>query len=135
VAVIVADASVLIATLDADDAHHRGARAALAEAWTEREAIVVPAVAYAESMVRPLAAGGEALARAEAFFATQVVEPLTRPAARIAGALRARHRGLRMPDALILATAIELDADAVVTADGRWRDLDVGTRVRVIRPD
>jgi predicted nucleic acid-binding protein len=40
-----------------------------------------------------------------------------------------------MPDALILATAIELDADAVVTADGRWRDLDVGTRVRVIRPD
>jgi len=134
-AVIVADASVIIATLDADDAHHRGARSALADVWASRVPVVVPAVAYAESMVRPLAVGGEPLRRAEAFFATQIIEPLTAAAARGAALLRARHRSLRMPDALILGSALDLDADAVLTADERWADLAVGLRVRVIRPD
>ena len=131
---IVADTSVLIATLDAGDAHHAGARSALAEAWAAREQVVVPAVAYAETMVRPLAVGGEALARAEAFFATQQVRPLTREAARGGALLRARHPSLRMPDALILGTAVELGADVVMTADERWAGLDAGPRIDVIRP-
>ncbi len=134
-AVIVADASVIIATLDADDPHHHPARAALNEAWAAREPVVVPAVAYAESMVRPLAVGGEPLRRAEAFFATQLIEPLSGRAARSAALLRARHRSLRMPDALILGSALDLEAGIVMTADERWADLDVGLRVRVIRPD
>jgi predicted nucleic acid-binding protein len=134
-AVIVADASVVIATLDAEDAHHRSARAALGEAWSAREPVVIPAVAYAEAMVRPLAVGGKPLQRAEAFFATQTIEPLTAAAARAAAVLRARHRSLRMPDALILGSALDLTADVVVTADERWAELDAGLRIRVIRPD
>ena len=94
----------------------------------------MPAVAYAESMVRPLAVGGEPLRRAEAFFATQFIEPLTAAAARAAVGMRARHRSLRMPDALILGSALDLGAEAVMTADERWADLDVGLRVRVIGP-
>lgn len=134
-AVIVADASVIIATLDADDALHRAARAALSDAWTAREPVVVPAVAYAESMVRPLAVGGEPLRRAEAFFAALAIQPLTATAARAAALLRARHRSLRLPDALILGSALDLAADSVMTADERWAGVAAGLRVSVIRPD
>jgi len=37
-----------------------------------------------------------------------------------AAALRARHRTLKLPDALVIATASELDADRLVTTDRRW---------------
>lgn len=128
----VADASVLIATLDADDAHHDAARRALTAAWDSQERIVVPVIAYAETMVRPLALGGDVLARADRFFETQTIEALTPPAARTAGSLRARHSWLRLPDALILATAVTLGAERVLTADRRW--IEVDERVEVITP-
>ena len=38
-----------------------------------------------------------------------------------AAALRARHRALTLPDALVLATGDVLDATAVLTTDGAWR--------------
>ena len=128
----VPDASVLIAALDADDVHHHAARRVLAAAWDAQEPIVVPVVAYAETMVRPLAIGGELLARADSFFGTQTIEPLTPRYARAAGILRARHSWLRLPDALILATAMTLGADRVLTADRRWVEVD--QRVEVVTP-
>jgi len=130
VGLTVPDTSVLIAALDADDTHHDAARRALAAAWDAQEQIVVPVVAYAETMVRPLAIGGEVLRRADRFFETQRIEPLTAPYARAAGGLRARHGWLRLPDALILATAMTLGADRVLTADRRWVEVD--ERVEVI---
>jgi hypothetical protein len=45
------------------------------------------------------------------------VEPLSPEMARRAAALRARHARLRLPDALVLATAEVLDAAPVLTAD------------------
>lgn len=54
--------------------------------------------------------------------------------ARSAAALRARHgRALRLPDALVLATAIELRAHRLLTTDAGWPLLDVP--VQVIGPD
>ena len=125
----VPDSSVLIAALDAGDVHHEPARRALAGAWEGR--IVIPVIAYAETMVRPLAVGEGALDRADRFFVTQAIEPLTAAAARAAGLLRSRYRWLRLPDALILATAIDLAADRILTADERWAQVDA--RVEVIR--
>jgi predicted nucleic acid-binding protein len=131
--VTVLDASVVIAALDDRDAHHRAARDALGAAWDGRETIVVPAVAYAETMVRPLAAGGATLARADAFFRTQVIEPLSVAAARHAARLRAETGWLRLPDALIVGTALALGAEAILTADERWATIDVAPTITVVR--
>jgi predicted nucleic acid-binding protein len=48
------------------------------------------------------------------------VESLSPEMARRAAALRARHARLRLPDALVLATADVLDAARVLTADRAW---------------
>jgi PIN domain nuclease of toxin-antitoxin system len=45
---------------------------------------------------------------------------------------RARHRSLRLPDALVLATADVAAADVVLTGGKRWADMD--PRIEVI-PD
>jgi predicted nucleic acid-binding protein len=37
-----------------------------------------------------------------------------------AARLRARHRSLRLPDALVIATAAEAAADLLVTTDQGW---------------
>jgi predicted nucleic acid-binding protein len=34
--------------------------------------------------------------------------------------LRARHARLRLPDALVIATAVERSADELITTDRRW---------------
>ena len=63
------------------------------------------------------------------------VEPATRV---IGAAAAASLRGapgpsLRLPDALIVATAIVLDADRIITTDARWPALAV--RVELLRKD
>ena len=51
--------------------------------------------------------------------------------AAVAAELRSRNGNrLRLPDALVVATAIVLGAGRVVTTDGRWPDLPV--RVDVV---
>jgi predicted nucleic acid-binding protein len=58
VAIVVLDASVIIAFLDAGDAHHAAASAAVRQA--RREALVLPSSAYAEVLVDPWRRGPEA---------------------------------------------------------------------------
>ena len=55
------------------------------------------------------------------FFAqtTSTRIPLDEAVAERAAELRAAHKALKMPDALILATA-DLHADVVLTGDERW---------------
>ncbi len=135
-ALTVLDAGVVIAMLDATDAHHSVARAALREALDRGDALVLPASAYAECLVGPLRRGPEAAATVDAFVQALParVEPVTRSIARAAAVLRARHgRAVRLPDALVLATAIELQAHRLLTTDAGWPLLDVP--VQVIGPD
>jgi len=128
VGLIVLDASVVIAARDRDDAHHDNVTAAL-RARDRSADLAVPASAYAEAMVGPTQRGAAAVRRADALFDELArIEPVTRPVAKMAAALRLR--GLRLPDALVVAAGIELDADAVWTTDARWRRFD--KRVRVI---
>jgi predicted nucleic acid-binding protein len=118
-AVTVLDASVVIAFLDANDAHHSAAIDAIGNAG--RQALVLPASAYAETLVDPWRAGSEAITLVKRFLAELGVriEPLTAEIAERAARLRSMHRGLRLPDALVLATADVLDA-TVLTADRAW---------------
>jgi len=119
----------LIAALDRGDPHHRVAREAVGGARRTHE-LVIPVVAYAEAMVGAIAQGAEA-ERIVDGFCTRIgnVAPLDGRGARRGAALRAAF-GLALPDAMILGTAIELDADVVLTADRRWKDAD--PRVRVV---
>jgi predicted nucleic acid-binding protein len=128
----VLDAGVLIAVLDAEDVHHDRARAALATIRDRGGRLVVPASAYAEILVAPLrqsSAQGDAVdSFIDALPAT--VEPATRAIARRAAELRARHgTRVRLPDALVVATAIVQGAARVLTTDARWPELGVPVEV------
>jgi predicted nucleic acid-binding protein len=128
----VLDAGVVIAALDTDDAHHGPALVALRAARDRGDRLVLPASAYAEAMVGPNRRGPQAVATLDAFLDALpvAVEPATREIARSAAVLRARHgRSLRLPDALVLATADVLGADVVFTTDAGWPGTGVVVRV------
>ena len=132
----VLDAGIIIAVLDADDVHHHAARGALRQALERGAALVLPASAYAEAMVGPHRRDRDAATTLDAFIDAlpAAVAPATRDIARVAAALRARHgRTLRLPDALVLATAEVLGAESVLTTDAGWPD--TGVVVQVVGPN
>jgi len=124
---VVVDAGIVIAILDARDRHHAAARAAIAALSSSKE-LVLPASAYSEVMVHPFEDGPDEVALADGFIDALParVEPASRQIARAAAELRARHgRLLRLPDALVIGTAIVIGADRVVTTDARWPDTGI----------
>jgi predicted nucleic acid-binding protein len=118
---IVLDASVAIAALSADDAHHDAAVDALAGA--SEDDLVFAATTRAEILVGPARLGGKTLAAARDFADGCETVPVGATVADEAAALKARHRGLSLPDAIALVVAEMIDADAVWTFDRRWRDV------------
>lgn len=130
-ALVVLDASVVIAFLDPDDALH----AAAVEALTthQHDELLIPTSAYAEILVAPNRRGDAAVAEVEAFLADFAIrlEALTPAIARAAAKLRSDSRSLRLPDALVLATAEELGADVVLTGDESWAQ--ISDRVTLIQ--
>ena len=58
------------------------------------------------------------------------VVPVFRPTARAAAELRARH-GLKLPDAIIVATALAAGCDVIVGNDKEWRKLQEIPYVRL----
>ena len=119
----VVDAGILIGFLDASDAHHENARRALADASERGDEILIPASALVECLVGPARRGNEAVAIALEFVARFpiVVVPLDDAVAEAAARQRAKHgQRLRLPDALVVATAEVLDADVLITTDRGW---------------
>jgi predicted nucleic acid-binding protein len=132
VGLTVLDASILIAVLDADDAHHGAARAGLAARLEQGDSFVVPVTAYAEALVGALAQGEQAVQTVDAFIDALParIEPATELIGREAARLRATYgTRLKLPDAFVIATGIQLAADRVLTADGGWPKLDVEVQV------
>jgi predicted nucleic acid-binding protein len=119
---IIIDASVAIAALAADDAHHQAASAALA--GVPDDELVLAATTRAEILVGPARVGGSALASARSFVDGCATIPVTASIADNAAALKARHRALSLPDAIALVVADLIDADAVWTFDRRWSGVD-----------
>jgi predicted nucleic acid-binding protein len=118
---IVLDASVAIAALSADDAHHDAAVHELAGATDDE--LVLAATTRAEILVGPARVGGKTLAVARDFADGCETVPVSAAIADDAAALKARHRGLSLPDTIALVVAELIDADAVWTFDRRWRDV------------
>lgn len=117
------DAGVLIGFLDSGDAHHHAARRALAEAQARGDRIVIAASAFAEALVGPSRAGAGAVSAVQD-FADRLplgVAALDADIAVVAARLRARHDAkLKLPDALVVATAVHLLADVLLTTDRGW---------------
>jgi len=131
-ALTILDAGILIAILDSSDAHHAAAREAVTHARSQGDELAVPASAYAEVLVGPFRQGANAVAKVDEFLAALParVSPATREIAATAAKLRAQHgTKLRLPDALVVATAVELGAALLLTTDGRWPSLPIHVTV------
>jgi predicted nucleic acid-binding protein len=108
VAALILDASVLIALLDTADAQHRRAVDEVEAADKTGAELVTPASAFTEALVAFARKDRISDAR-EAILAMGVrVTPFSASTAERAAELRARHGPLRLPDAIVLATARQL---------------------------
>jgi predicted nucleic acid-binding protein len=122
--VVVLDAGVVIALLERRDAHHEAALAAVAIVRGRGDRLLLPASAYSEVLVRPSALGPDMVLAVDGIVDALPADivAIDRPIAAKAARLRARYgRSLRLPDALVLATAEAVGADLVLSTDA---DLD-----------
>jgi predicted nucleic acid-binding protein len=111
VGALILDASVLIGLLDSKDPHHDAAVEAVELADQAARELITPASAYSEAL--------DAFARADRITDAHnavagmgiTVTPMNAVIAERAAALRASHSSLRLPDAIVLATALELDGE------------------------
>ena len=116
------DAGVIIGFLDADDAHHVEATSSLTQALDNGDQLAMAASALAECLVGPARRSEQAIQVVRDTFERLPIEivNLNPEIAIEAARLRSRHRSLRLPDALVIATSAVVEADQLVTTDGRW---------------
>lgn len=115
---LILDASVLIGLLDSSDPHHPVAVNDVEAADQAGAALQTPASAYSEALVAFARADRVTDARESIAGMGIAVAPLTAEIGERAAGLRAEHERLRLPDALVLATARGLGAD-LLTYDDR----------------
>lgn len=114
------DASVVIGLLEAGDAHHARAVRELRRSGERQDRLLLAASAYAEALVGPTKQGCEAIVDGFIRDSRTEVVAIDREIARCAARLRAKHRSLRLGDALVLACA-ELSGAELLTFDERLR--------------
>jgi predicted nucleic acid-binding protein len=122
VATVALDADVLIGFLYAADAHHHRAVALLAPYLAPGHRVVIGASVYSEVLVAPFRMRKPEVVEDFLASARITVVPVDRATARRAAELRAAHRALRLPDALVLATALEIPAE-LLTLDEDLRQV------------
>lgn len=116
---VVLDASVVIGALDATDSRYPAARAAITARRLAGDDLRVPASVWSEVLVGAFRQGRASEAERQVRVFAGAPRPVDQEVAVAAARLRALHPALRLPDALVLATAEVDDAD-VLTADRRW---------------
>jgi predicted nucleic acid-binding protein len=107
---LILDASVLIGLLDTADTHHGRAVDEVEAADRDGQQLLLPASAYSETLVAFARARRLDEARRAITSMGITIVPLTHTIAERAAELRARHARLRLPDAIVLATAQEMGA-------------------------
>jgi predicted nucleic acid-binding protein len=113
--VIVADASWIIALRDPHNVHHSVATGIAEEAAGED--VLLHPVTFAECLVAPARLGR--LSEAAAILRAAYEIPDVDPEAPIRWARLRAQTGLRLPDAIVLDTAITSSCDAIVTFDAK----------------
>jgi predicted nucleic acid-binding protein len=133
---VVLDSAPIVAFLDRDDTLHAAADAAIRE-LAPKQRLYASAVTLAEVLTGAhLDHHDESIVRG--FFADLVTEvlPVAEADAERAARLRASHRSLRMPDALILAAAeVHPEVESVLTGDAAMAGVrGLGCRVKLLAP-
>jgi predicted nucleic acid-binding protein len=125
----VLDTSVLLAWLEPAEPHHEVVVEELSEARSSGD-LAIPVTAFAEALARPYRQSSQAGRRVERKL-TEIgqVVPTSIEVGRRAAQLRA-VRPIKLPDALIVATGLELNAAAILTLDERWSAID--PRIKVL---
>ena len=128
---VVLDSSVLLGFLDPTDVHHGAALAVVGAAVAAGDEVVLPASVLAEVLVGAARQGQAVREEVERQLLDAVdrLHPVDRDVAVHAADVRAAHRTVRLPDALVIATGRAIDG-RVLTADKRWAVLD--PRVEVV---
>ena len=134
------DAGVVIGLQDANDAHHTSAHLALVRISRDGHGLAMAASAFAECLVGPYRRGKASVDIVRSLFERLpiTIVALDSEIAATAARLRAQHAGLRLPDALVIATAISRAADQLVTTDRRWpsaKAMKVKLIVTILGPD
>ncbi len=126
------DSAAVVGFLDRDDSFHAAADR-LVRQLAGHQRIIVSVITYAE-LLTGAARGHHDSFAVRGFFVELVdqIHDVNRLVAERAASLRKAKPSLKMPDALILATAYLHDADIVVTADHRWVDVLAGRRVELL---
>jgi predicted nucleic acid-binding protein len=130
---VVLDSDVVVGFLDRQDALHEAADAAVRE-LVRGQRLLASVVTYAE-VLTGARVGHHHEDEVAGFFAglLSAVLPVDVAVADKAADLRSRSKALRMPDALILATAeTNPDVDLIVTGDQQLTKVS-GLRVKVRR--
>ena len=118
----VVDAGVLIGFLDHDNPHHAAAHRSLTAALASGNRLALPASAFAQVLVGPSRRGKAAIDVVRRLLERVPIDvvPLDEAVALTAADLRAHHPEVKLPDALVIATAITVDADVLLTTDRKW---------------
>lgn len=126
------DSAVVAGFLDRDDAWHAAADARL-RVLAGRERLVTSVITYAQ-LLTAAGLGHHDEATVRGFFAALVddVHDVDRRVAQRAATLRVGNPALKLPDALILATADVHAVDVVLTADHRWAAAGIGPHVELL---
>jgi predicted nucleic acid-binding protein len=132
VGAVVLDSSFVLAAMDTEDAHHEAAAVELRRMNAAKTKFILPVVVLSEVLVGSARQSDEMVTRRRAmllgaFGHSRVIDD---EVAVQAAKLRAQHRSLRLPDALVIATGIVDDAEVILTGDKRWAGVD--QRVRVL---
>lgn len=117
---VVLDSDAVVGFLDRDDALHDAADAAIRD-LVRGQRLLVSVVTYAE-VLTGARLGHHDEGQVRGFFAQLISEvlPVDMTVADKAAEFRSRHKPLRMPDALIFATAAtNPDVDLLVTGDAQ----------------
>jgi hypothetical protein len=136
VGLILLDSTIIVGFLDADDALHEIAVTRLREIIGSHP-LAASVISYAELMTG-VSLGHHSHERVDGFFDALVKDlfPVDRKVAARAAALRGKHVSLRMPDALILATAdLHEDIDTIICADDGWPKVKgLSCKVELLKP-
>lgn len=132
---VVLDSGVVVGFLDREDALHDAADAAVRE-LVRGQRLLTSVVTYAE-VLAGARLGHHNEDDVAGFFTglLSAVLPVDVAVADKAADLRSRSKGLRMPDALILATAeTDPDVDLIVTGDRQLTKVSgLGIDIRLLR--
>ena len=128
---VAVDGGLIIALFDASDAHHAWSVEQIQEIVTARHVIVISALTVAEVLVRPAQAGAADAVRADLMSLRPRIVDVDADIAARAAELRASRSRLRLPDAIIVATALFVQCDYLVTTDQRMANAADDIPVRV----